>query len=136
MPVYGQPTEFNDRISSLMSSIFCNSNDLYDGIDHPVKIPPSAAPSHIRNHRPLFTEAILQKASKLQELQSKTKPSVGESTTKRLSTILEFVLVADQQDSARCKLLADLISHLCVEPEYHSNKTILEVTTVRSYAIR
>jgi len=136
MPVYGQPTEFNDRLSSLMSSIFCNSNDLYDGIDHPVKIPPSAAPSHIRNRRPLFTEAILQKASKLQELRSKTKPLVGESTTKRLSTILEIVLVADQQDSARCKLLSDLISRLFVEPEDHSNKTFLEVTAVRSYAIR
>jgi hypothetical protein len=60
---------------------------------------------------------------------------VGETTTKR-STILEVVLVADHHDSARCNLLADLISHLFVEPEDHSNKILLEVTTVRSHAIR
>lgn len=135
MPVYGQPTELNQRLSSLMSCIFCNSNDLYDGIGYSVKLPPSITPSHISSRRPLFTEAILRKASTLEETRRKPNSFDGDPTAKA-STVLEVVLVADQEDGDRCNLLAKLVSRLFAMPEEHSDKLLLEVTTVRSHAIR
>jgi hypothetical protein len=135
MPVYGQPTELNERLSSLMSAIFYNSNDLYDGIDHSVKVPPSTTPSRIRNHRPLFTEAILRKASQLGELRRKQNSLEGKSTAKA-STILEVVLVANQEDCALGNHLANFISQLFAMPEDKSDSLRLEVTTVSSHAIR
>ena len=135
MPVYGQSTEFNERLSSMMSCIFCNSNDLYDGIDRSAKIPPSVTSSRLRSHRPLFTEATLRKASRLKEIRCKQKSSEDKAISKT-STVLEVVMVANQEDSHRCNLLANLVSHLFIMPEEHSNNLVLEVTSVRSNSIR
>lgn len=134
MPVYGQSTELNQRLSSLISCIFCNSNDLYDGIDQSIKFPASVTPSRLNSRRPLFSDAILRKASRLEEIRMKPKSSGVVSNT--TTTVLEIVLVANQEDSARCNLLANLVSHLFAMPEEHTDNLRLEVTSVRSNAIR
>ena len=134
MPIYGQSTELNQRLSSLMSCIFCNSNDLYDGINQSIKFPVSVTPSRLNSRRPLFSDSILQKASRLEKIRWKPK-SLGVVPDTR-TTVLEIVLVANQEDSARCNLLANLVSHLFAMPEEHTNNLLLEVTSVRSNAIR
>ncbi len=133
MPVYGQSTELNQRLSSLMSCIFCNSNDLYDGINQSIKFPASVTPSRLNSRRPLFSEAILHKASISEKIRWKPK-SLG--VVPDTTTVLEIVLVVNQEDSARCNLLANLVSNLFAMPEEHTNNLLLEVTSVRSNAIR
>ena len=115
--------------------MFCNSNDLYNVIDQSDRIPPNAKSSYVSSTRPLFTEAILRKASKLEELRLKPKSLAGAAMTET-SIVLEVVLVADEENSVICKLLADIISRLFAMPEDHSNNFLLEVTTVQSHAIR
>lgn len=114
-----------------MSCIFCNSNDLYDGIDYLAKARYSASPSLISDRRSVFAEPILFKASKLEDLRRLT----GKAMTKT-SSILEIVLVVGHEFSARSDLLADLISRLFAMPEDHSNRCLLEVTAVRPHTIR
>ncbi len=131
MPIYGQDTEFNERLCSLMSYIFCNSNNLYDGgISHPAKKFHSSAPTHLSELRPLFTEAILRKASRLKEIRRKPK------SVSAASTVLEVVLVFSREDTSICNFLANLISHLFIMPEEHSSDLVLEVVSVRSNSIR
>lgn len=130
MPVYCQSTELNERLSSLMSCIFCNSNDLYDGIDQSLKLSASVTHSRLNSRRPIFTDSVIRKASRLEDARRKSKPlNSGKA-------VLEIVLVANQEDSARCNLLANLASHLFAMPEEHTNDLILEVTSARSTAIR
>ena len=131
MPIYGQATEFNERLCSLMSCIFCNSNDLYDGgFSHLAKNIQSSTPTHLSSLRPLFTEAILRKSSRLKEIRWKPKSS---PTT---STVFEVILVSSPEDSSICTILANLISHLFIMPEEHSSDLVLEVVAVRSNSIR
>ena len=131
MPIYGQATEFNERLCSLMSCIFCNSNDLYDGgLTHLTKNIQSSTPTHLSSLRPLFTEAILRKSSRLKEIRWKPKSS---PTT---PIVLQVILVSSPEDSSICNLLANLISHLFIMPEEHSSDLVLELVSVRSNSIR
>lgn len=136
MPVYGQTTEYNERLCSLMSCVFCNSNHLYDGgTSHTTKSTHSSSPAHLSSFRPLFTEAVLRKASRLNEIRWKPKSLAGEAIP-NAPTVLEVVLVFRPEDSTICDLLCNLISHLLVMPEEHASNLVLEVTPVCSNSIR
>ena len=153
MPVYGQPTVFHERLVSLMSSVLCNSNDLYDGMTITTNDRPGAkaaanassgvrvTPPGVRDHRPVFAEAILRKASRLAELEEPGRPRGGggggqHRRRRRRLRILEVVLVADPEDASESNILADLIANLASIPDDGVREVRLEVSTVRSHAMR
>ena len=109
MPVYGQLTNFNERLCSLMSSIVCNSNSIYeatstscgggdeDGSSTNSKLSPL--------FRPLFTKAILQKAktTKAAAVSSSSSPppspltAAGAATNNMTSmVIVEIVIIVSE----------------------------------------
>ena len=96
MPVFGQSTDFNDRLCSLMSAILYNTNTIYDGGG-------GGGSSTTRQRRvpvrPLFTKAILQKAKRLNEL--KLLPSSSSLPSSTITkTIIEVILVVDKSSES------------------------------------
>ena len=151
MPVYGQPTEFNERLCSLMSAIFCNSNDLYDGHHYPTTTSrlPTATHTNTGLYRPLFTQAMLRKAATLEGMQRPQFPAIATTTAAAAATttiIIEVVLVvATVDDNYTCQILTKLISQFFALPEDGNNninnnnndcRHHLKVITVRSQSIR
>jgi len=136
MPLYGQATETNHRLSALLSSVVANTNKLYDGIDYPVTLkqrPQDGSTNlFVRIERPLFTDAILRKAATLQNLR---RLAYQKPMAKTVSTIvfLQIVLVVDQIEYQR--RLADLITHLFSLPDDLVTDVRLEVCVARSHAI-
>lgn len=131
MPVYGQATSFNDRLVSLLSSVVCNTNDLYNG-HRPIAIPPSAVSSNTTvRRRPLFREAILRKATNLREL-----TPASWATPTATTAILEIVLIVDngnQETEAACDKIANFISRLLIP---YNSKSRIEITRVHAHTIR
>ena len=138
MPLYGQATETNHRLSALLSSVVANTNKLYDGIDYPVTLkqrpPESTKNLFVRIERPLFTDAILRKATTLQNLR---RVAYQKPMAKTVSTIvfLQIVLVVDQIEYQQSLRLADLITHLFALPDDLITDVRLEVCVARSHAI-
>ncbi|OEU12782.1 hypothetical protein FRACYDRAFT_244056 [Fragilariopsis cylindrus CCMP1102] len=96
MPVFGQSTDFNDRLCSLMSAIFYNTNTIYDGGGGG-----SSTTRQRRVHvRPLFTKAILQKAERLNELKLLPSSSSLPLSTTTTKTIIEVILVIDKSSES------------------------------------
>jgi hypothetical protein len=150
MPVFGQSTDFNDRLCSLMSAILYNTNSIYDGGGGGGGSGGGSATTRQQQQRrvpvrPLFTNAILQKAERLNEL--KLLPSTSPST----KTIIEVILVVDKSSESHTTytshddnnstsssssnrfLLSKLISQLFSLPaDVHH----LDVITVRSHSIQ
>ena len=164
MPVYGQLTNFNERLCSLMSSIVCNSNSIYeatstscggddDGSSTSSKLSPL--------FRPLFTKAILQKAktkkAAVVSSSSSSSPSpltaAGAATNNMTSVVIvEIVIIVSEvsvideegtlnrsnnnngNNNKTVNLLAKFIQQLYSMPE--SNNQHLMVHIVRSNFIR
>ena len=135
MPLYGQATEINHRLSALLSSVVANTNKLYDGIDYPVTLKQDGSTNmFVRIERPLFTDAILRKAASLQNLR---RLAYQKPMAKTVSTIvfLQIMLVVDQIEYQRSLRLADLITHLFALPDDLVTDVRLEVCVARSHAI-
>ena len=163
MPVYGQLTNFNERLCSLMSSIVCNSNSIYeatstscgggdeDGSSTNSKLSPL--------FRPLFTKAILQKAKtkKAAAVSSSSSPSpltaAGAATNTMTSVVIvEIVIVASEasvkdeegtlnrsnnnnsNNNQTVNLLAKFIQQLYSMPEINNQHLMVHI--VRSNFIR
>uniref|UniRef100_A0A7S4AEV8 Uncharacterized protein n=1 Tax=Pseudo-nitzschia australis TaxID=44445 RepID=A0A7S4AEV8_9STRA len=138
MPVYGQATEFNERLSSLMSSVLYNTNHLYSAHHHPVH----TASSY--RERPLFADAILRKAAALRALQERSSSMADTTTTTTATTwiSIQVVLVEEiddgcSHDSAYSRSLADFVAQLFSMPQDGGGNSFrLQVVTVRSHSIR
>ena len=141
MPVYGQPTEFNERLCSLMSAIIYNSNKIYDSghNSHHGHHHYHRHTTTIRNYRPLFTNSILQKSAALEGMKRPKSAAAGAATIIVIEVVLVVTAVADDDDSIRtCRLLAKLISQFFAMPDEDNpyNCHQLKVITVRSQSIR
>ena len=132
MPVYAQLTEFNDRVTSLMSAVLYNTNHFYSanlGEDR-------SREASGQRERPLFAEAILRKARALRELDSVSKFS-GSAATRTVQIVLIRNPTDESHVESSCNLIADLISQLFSMPEDGSGIRVwLQIDIVRSHSIR